>query len=76
VGIHDHFFEMGGHSLLAMQVVSRVRQSFEIELPLRSLFENPTVAGLAENIETILWAARSLQAPSSAEADDREEGEI
>ncbi|MGE3435688.1 MAG: amino acid adenylation domain-containing protein [Blastocatellales bacterium] len=76
VGVHDHFFDLGGHSLLATQVVSRVRQAFEIELPLRSLFETPTVAGLAENIETILWAAQSLQAPPTAEADDREEGEI
>ncbi|MCG3161077.1 MAG: Linear gramicidin synthase subunit D [Acidobacteria bacterium] len=76
VGVHDHFFELGGHSLLATQVVSRVRQAFEIELPLRSLFETPTVAGLAENIETILWAAKSSQAPPGDTAHDREEGEI
>ena len=47
VGIHDNFFELGGHSLLGTQMVSRVRESFQVDVPLRAVFETPTVAGVA-----------------------------
>jgi hypothetical protein len=48
ISVHDNFFALGGHSLLGIQVLSRVRQAFRTELPPRHLFETPTVAGLAE----------------------------
>jgi acyl carrier protein len=50
VGIHDNFLELGGHSLAATQVISRVLERFDLDLPLRILFEAPTVADMAEII--------------------------
>ncbi|PMB16043.1 non-ribosomal peptide synthetase [Fischerella thermalis CCMEE 5282] len=63
VGIHDNFFELGGHSLLATRVISQLRQVFKVELPLRCLFNQPTVAGLAKEIEKATKADLGLEIP-------------
>jgi acyl transferase domain-containing protein/acyl carrier protein len=60
IGIHDNFFALGGHSLLATRVVARLRDIFQLELPLRSFFEAPTIAEVAQ----------ALVALQLAEADD------
>jgi acyl-coenzyme A synthetase/AMP-(fatty) acid ligase/acyl carrier protein len=54
IGVNDNFFESGGHSLLATQVIARVRKTFQVEVPLRSIFESPTIAELAVTVEEIL----------------------
>jgi acyl transferase domain-containing protein/acyl carrier protein len=76
VGIHDDFFELGGHSLFAARVLSRLKDSFGIALPLESMFDRPTVAGLAERIQAVIWAQRGGRSASGDESEDRVEIEL
>ena len=63
IGIHDNFFELGGHSLLATQAVSRMRDALRKTIPLRNLFEAPTVSALALLIEKSKGSQEAVHAP-------------
>jgi acyl-coenzyme A synthetase/AMP-(fatty) acid ligase/acyl carrier protein len=71
IGAKDNFFESGGHSLLAMQLVGGVRERFGVELTIKTLFERPMLADLAGAIDALSWLQRSKAAP--VHATEREE---
>ncbi|MBV9355812.1 MAG: amino acid adenylation domain-containing protein, partial [Chloroflexi bacterium] len=64
VSVDANFFDLGGHSMLASQVIARVRSAFRVNVPLRRMFEAPTVAGIADSVEALSPLAQSLQLPA------------
>jgi acyl carrier protein len=56
IGVHDNFFGLGGHSLMATQVLLRIQRSLGLDIPLTAVFQGPSVAQLAVHIETLQWA--------------------
>ncbi|MDB9316589.1 amino acid adenylation domain-containing protein [Nodularia spumigena] len=65
MGVDENFFELGGNSLLAIRVTSRLREAFQLDLPLHSVFEKPTIAGLAEGIEILQQTIQQMQTTPS-----------
>ena len=63
IGIHDNFFDLGGHSLMAVTVIGRIRKTFQIEIAVSRLFEHPTVSVLASNIDEEIRSGRGLRTP-------------
>jgi acyl carrier protein len=63
VGLEQNFFELGGHSLLVLQVMARIRRRFGLELAVRTLFEEPTIAGLAQAVEQAEAQGLKAQTP-------------
>ena len=74
VGVHDNFFEIGGDSLLATQVISRVHKTLHTELSVNSMFEIPTVAGISEQIVNLRLITQKQQTSNTAALGKREEG--
>jgi acyl carrier protein len=74
VGIYDNFMELGGDSLLATQISTRLQILFAVEIPLQQVFQKPTIAELADFIDTLRWVSQSP--PNNPGITDQEDGEI
>jgi amino acid adenylation domain-containing protein/FkbM family methyltransferase len=70
VGVHDDFFDLGGQSLMAIRAVAQIRDAFSVDISLRNMFEQPTLGGLAELIDGLVWISTR---PRTTSAGDREE---
>ena len=68
IGVDERFADLGGHSLLAIQIIARARDAFQVDLPLRAIFEAPTIAGLAELVESAVREGLGLTVPNVAPA--------
>jgi amino acid adenylation domain-containing protein len=64
LSVNDNFFDMGGHSLMATQVISRLREAFDVEVPLRTMFETPTIFGIAVRVDQARQESFGLIVPS------------
>lgn len=67
VGREDNFFTLGGHSLLGAQLIAKIQQNFGVDLPLRSLFEKPTIRGMSDEIERLIYARVSAMSEDEAQ---------
>jgi acyl carrier protein len=76
VGIHDDFFELGGHSLMATRVVARLRETFQVEIPLTAFFEEATVANVSQLIDALVSIGMSLQDANGSNSIVFEQGEL
>jgi acyl carrier protein len=76
VGADDNFLDLGGNSLAAIQVISRVIATFGVDLPLRSLFESSTLGEMGERIEAARWIQQGIQVGAGDPSVEREAGEL
>jgi acyl carrier protein len=76
LGLRDSFFELGGDSLLGIRLLGMIREKWDIDLSMAALFDHPTVAGAAAQVENILWARGSAQGRTLEGTDGQEEVEF